>query len=182
MPSASTYEQTTKEVLEMNKSSPNKHVLIALLGLVAIAFIFLIVPLNTSRPYTASMSLWQKLVEFNVSINNPTAVPNTPVTNITNNPYGGYHYPVQPTAAPELWGLAIDKLSTRSGPSPGHTDMGTYNMKGQYVKVLSRAWDSTNGIWWVKCEIPYQSETLTVWTGYKRFDSRTLPIDSIPLE
>ena len=39
-----------------------------------------------------------------------------------------------------------------------------------------------NGIWWVKCEIPYKGETRVLWTGYKRFDSGTLPLDAIPVE
>lgn len=93
-----------------------------------------------------------------------------------------YSYYAQPTEEPELWGLTIDKLSTRSGPSPRYTDMGTYNVKGEWIKVLSRVWDSNNEIWWVKCEIPYRGDVLTLWTGYKRFDSSTIPLNSIPIE
>ncbi len=82
----------------------------------------------------------------------------------------------------DLYGLAIDKLATRDGPGTQYNGKGTYSVKGQYIKVLSRAWDSRNGIWWVKCEIPYHGEIRVLWTGYKRFDPNTLPLESIPIE
>lgn len=81
-----------------------------------------------------------------------------------------------------LYGLTIDKLATRDGPGTQYNGKGTYSVKGQYIRVLSRAWDKRNGIWWVKCEIPYKGETRVLWTGYKRFDSSTLPLDSIPID
>ena len=95
--------------------------------------------------------------------------------------YGQYYTPSTP-AQTELWGLTIDKLATRSGPSTTYQGMGTYSVKGQWIKVLSRAWDTRNGIWWVKCEIPYRNEIRVLWTGYKRFDSSTIPLESIPIE
>ena len=55
-------------------------------------------------------------------------------------------------------------------------------MAWQYIRVLARAWDSRNGIWWVKCEIPVRNEYRVLWTGYKRFDAQTLPLESIPVE
>lgn len=81
-----------------------------------------------------------------------------------------------------LYGLATQKLATRSGPGTEYTEKGTYNVSGQYIRVLSRAWDKRNGIWWVKCEIPYKGETRVLWTGYKRFDNSTLPLESIPVD
>ena len=96
--------------------------------------------------------------------------------------------PVRPsvTAAPakqaSIYGLALMKIATRTGPGTNYADAGTYFVGGQYLKVLSRAYDSANGIWWVKCEIPDQGRILTLWTGYKRFDSTTLPLESIPIE
>lgn len=87
-----------------------------------------------------------------------------------------------PSGNGEIYGLAIDKLATRDGPGTQYNGMGTYSVKGQYIKILSRAFDSRNGIWWVKCEIPYLQETRVLWTGYKRFDSSTLPLDIIPIE
>ena len=88
--------------------------------------------------------------------------------------------PYNPAPQGELYGLAKDNISTRSGPSTKYQDTGTYKLKGQYVRVYSRAYDSVNEIWWVKCLIPDNGRLL--WTGYKRFDSSTLPLDSIPIE
>jgi len=85
-------------------------------------------------------------------------------------------------SASDLYGLATQKLATRSGPGTQYTEQGTYNVAGQYIKILSRAWDDRNSIWWVKCEIPYKEETRVLWTGYKRFDSSTIPLDTIPVE
>ena len=82
----------------------------------------------------------------------------------------------------QLYGLAIQKLATRKGPGTTYQEGGTYEVAGQYIRVISRAWDKRNGIWWVKCEIPYRNETRILWTGYKRFDSSTLPLESIPVE
>ncbi len=81
-----------------------------------------------------------------------------------------------------IYGLTIDKLATRDGPGTQYNGKGTYFVKGQYIKVLTRAWDSRNGIWWVKCEIPYHNEIRVLWTGYKRFDHGTLPLESIPID
>lgn len=80
-----------------------------------------------------------------------------------------------------VYGLATQKLATRSGPGTQYSEEGTYYVAGQYIKVVSRAYDSRNGIWWVRCEIPTESGTRLLWTGYKRFDSSTLPLESIPI-
>ena len=87
-----------------------------------------------------------------------------------------------PQSSGDLYGLTIDKLATRKGPGTQYEGGGTYSVKGQYIKVLSRAWDKRNGIWWVKCEIPYKKQIRVLWTGYKRFDPSTLPLESIPLD
>ena len=84
------------------------------------------------------------------------------------------------TAFAEIYGLAIMNISTRSGPSTHYQDTGTYKLKGQYLQILARAYDNENEIWWVKCVIPSNGRAL--WTGYKRFDHATLPLDIIPVE
>ncbi len=81
-----------------------------------------------------------------------------------------------------LYGLAIEKLATRTGPGTSYEGGGTYSVKGEYIHVISRAYDKSNGIWWVKCEIPYHGEMRILWTGYKRFDPNSLPLESIPIE
>ena len=81
-----------------------------------------------------------------------------------------------------IYGLTIDKLATRKGPGTQYEEGGTYNVKGEYIEVLAKAYDKRNGIWWVKCVIPYHGEERVLWTGYKRFDKNTLPLDMIPEE
>ena len=81
-----------------------------------------------------------------------------------------------------LFGLTIDKLATRKGPGTQYEGGGTYSVKGEYIEVLAKAYDKRNGIWWVKCVIPYHGEERILWTGYKRFDKNTLPLDMIPEE
>lgn len=82
----------------------------------------------------------------------------------------------------ELYGLVIKKLATRSGPSPRAEDTGTYSLKGKRIRVYSRAYDPIENAWWVKCDVPYHGETRTLWAWYTRFDSKTLPLESIPIE
>ena len=88
----------------------------------------------------------------------------------------------EPAGDEELYGLTIDKLATRKGPGTQYEGGGTYSVKGQYIKVLTRAYDKRNGIWCVKCEIPYKNEIRVLWTGYKRFDKESLPLECIPLD
>ena len=89
---------------------------------------------------------------------------------------------VIPTAGAELYGLATTKLATRTGPGTNYEEGGTYFVEGQYIQVLSRAYDEANGIWWVKCVIPYHGENRILWTGYKRFDKDQIPLETIPIE
>jgi len=87
----------------------------------------------------------------------------------------------QPQADREdIYGLAIDRLATRKGPGTQYDGGGTYKVKGQYIKVLAKAWDGS--IWWIKCEIPYKKETRVLWTGYKRFDPSSFSLDDLPEE
>lgn len=81
-----------------------------------------------------------------------------------------------------LFGLTIDKLATRKGPGTQYEGGGTYSVKGEFIEVLAKAYDKRNGIWWVKCVIPYHGEERILWTGYKRFDKNTLPLEMIPEE
>ena len=81
-----------------------------------------------------------------------------------------------------IYGLTIDRLATRKGPGTQYEGGGTYNVKGEYIRILSRAYDKRNGIWWVKCEIPYHGQTRVLWTGWKRFDSTVTDLNSIPID
>ena len=82
----------------------------------------------------------------------------------------------------EIYGYTIDKLATRKGPSTTYEGGGTYSVKNQWIRVLAKAWDKRNGIWWVKCEIPYRKEIRVLWTGYKRFDPNSLNLADLPEE
>ena len=91
----------------------------------------------------------------------------------------------EPTVTPNadgVWGLTIDKLATRKGPGTQYEGGGTYSVKNQYIKVLAKAWDKRNGIWWVKCEIHYKNQIRVLWTGWKRFDHSTISLDDLPEE
>ena len=82
----------------------------------------------------------------------------------------------------ELYGLVVKKLATRSGPSPRAKDTGTYSLKGKRIRVYTRAYDPIENAWWVKCDVPYRGEIRTLWAWYTRFDSKILPLESIPIE
>ena len=92
-----------------------------------------------------------------------------------NSGYNGYDFD-------GVYGLTIDKLATRKGPGTQYDGGGTYSVKGQWIKVLAKAWDKRNSIWWVKCEIPYKKEIRVLWTGWKRFDHSTISLDDLPEE
>ena len=96
-----------------------------------------------------------------------------------------YQAPQTPTPKPAdmpVYGLTIDKLATRKGPGTQYDGGGTYSVKGQYIQVLAKAYDNRNGIWWVKCVIPYRGEDRILWTGWKRFDHSTISLDQLPEE
>ena len=89
---------------------------------------------------------------------------------------------ISSTSNGELYGLVTKKLATRSGPSPRAEDTGTYSVKGKWLRVYSRAYDPIENAWWVKCDVSYHGEIRTLWAWYTRFDSKTLPLESIPID
>ena len=86
-------------------------------------------------------------------------------------------------ASAAVYGLATEKLAINSGPGTRryYDELGTYNVKGQYVRILAKAYDSRNDIWWVKCEIP-NTKGVVGWTGYKRFDASSFNLNDVPTE
>ena len=117
---------------------------------------------NTHYGFTLT---WEEAVNIMKGYNAPTAVP-----------------PPSNTKFDGVYGLTIDKLATRKGPGTQYEGGGTYSVKNQYIKVLAKAWDKRNGIWWVKCEIPYHGQIRVLWTGWKRFDHSTISLDDLPEE
>ena len=102
-----------------------------------------------------------------------TARPATGASNATGLTYSNYAY--EPA-------LLNQKMATRTGPGTTYAEGGSYDVKGQYIQVLAKAYDKRNEIWWVKCVIPYRGKNKVLWTGYQRFDHSTLPLDRIPEE
>ena len=93
---------------------------------------------------------------------------------------------VQPAPAPSQdsgsgipAGLKM-RLSTRSGPSPLYDEPGSFffsNWQTTTVRVLGKAWDNTNGIWWVLVDFENKGTKYRAWTGLKRVD---VNIDRVP--
>lgn len=79
------------------------------------------------------------------------------------------------------YGLTINKLATRFGPSTSYQESGTYQVKGQYVPVYSMATDR-GGVTWVQCEVTYGGTLHRLYTGLKRFDSSTMDLDAVRVE
>ncbi|MBQ6175291.1 MAG: hypothetical protein IJK28_11795 [Clostridia bacterium] len=73
----------------------------------------------------------------------------------------------------------IMRLATRSGPSTKYTGLGSYFKEGAPVKVLTKAFDYSNGIWWVQVEFTYQGTLRRAYTGLKRVN---VDIDRVPEE
>lgn len=80
-----------------------------------------------------------------------------------------------------VWGLTTTRLATRSGPSTGYTEPGTFRVENQYVKIYSIAYD-VNSVPWVQCEIDYSGKLMRVYTGLKRFDTSTFDVSAITEE
>lgn len=136
------------------------------------------IPLQGKNPATESMFL-QTIAPMPAPVTvppitvPPITVPPVTVPPTTPEPvYDQYHY------TQTVYGYAIDSLSTRNGPGTQYDGRGTYSsLKNTWVEVRSRAWDTRNGIWWVEVHIGND----WLWTGYKRFDSETIPLQSIPI-
>ena len=72
------------------------------------------------------------------------------------------------------------RLATRTGPGTVYDEPGSFNKAGTKYKVLSKAYDYDNGIWWVQVEIKVTGGVIWAYTGVKRFDD--LDLKQIPEE
>ena len=73
-------------------------------------------------------------------------------------------------------------LSTRSGPGTWYDATGTFfssNFREKTVRVLSKAWDDRNSIWWLQVEFYRNSMLYRAYTGLKRVD---IDINDVPEE
>jgi len=86
------------------------------------------------------------------------------------------------TPAPNIVeALATDNLATRSGPATEYRETGTYQIKGEYVRLISLAYDK-NGVCWVQCEVLYGNKLRRAYTGLSRFDTSAFDPGSLPEE
>jgi len=72
------------------------------------------------------------------------------------------------------------RMATRTGPGTQYDEPGSFFKQGTVVTVLSKAYDSRNGIWWVQTEFEYAGSLLRAYTGVKRFEN--LDLTDIPEE
>ena len=75
----------------------------------------------------------------------------------------------------------IDDLATRSGPSTEYTGCGYYQMKGETVRAVSRAFDK-GGVLWVAVEFSYSGATRRVYTGSQRLNLTDSQLAKLPEE
>ena len=78
------------------------------------------------------------------------------------------------------YATATSKLSLRVEPFTTVADLGTYPLSGSRILLSGRYWDSANSIWWVQCSFDYRGQTITGWTGAKRFDSASYDLYALP--
>lgn len=69
--------------------------------------------------------------------------------------------------------------ATRSGPSNRFDEPGSFYSAGDIVNVISKAWDSENGIWWYQIEFNTSDGWMRAYTPANRVDVSS---DSIPTE
>ena len=79
-----------------------------------------------------------------------------------------------------VWATSNQRIATRTGPGTQYDEPGSFYQAGTTVKVVSKAYDSSNGIWWVQVELTYNGSLYWVYTGVKRFDN--LDLSRVPEE
>ena len=89
--------------------------------------------------------------------------------------------PKNPTPAASYVTASLKmRVSTRSGPSTGYDELGTYfnnTWQNEKVKVYSKAYGS--GVWWLQIEFQTKNGPIRAYTGLKRVN---VDINKIPEE
>ena len=75
-----------------------------------------------------------------------------------------------------VWATSNRRLATRTGPGTQYDEPGSFNQAGVQYKILSKAYDDRNGIWWVQVEITTKDGVIWGYTGVKRFDNLNLSL------
>lgn len=78
-------------------------------------------------------------------------------------------------------GKTIQVLAGRSGPGTEYTSLGTYRVRGEYVRIINKSYD-VNNVCWLQTEVRYGSKIRRIYTGLKRFNQKTFKINKIPTE
>ncbi len=81
-----------------------------------------------------------------------------------------------------IWAGLKMKLATRTGPGTWYDQPGSFfsgNYRSTSVRVLTRAWDDSNEIWWLQVEFTYHDMLCRAYTGLKRVN---VDINSVPEE
>jgi len=126
-----------------------------------------------SRSSEPSLSTWPS------TAGQPVRRTAQPTARRTAQPTARPYYTAPPDYSIPLYAQAITKLATRSGPGTQYSEPGTFNVQGQWIRILSRAY--ANGVWWVQCVIPWRNQEIIAWTGWKRFDPASLDLELVPL-
>lgn len=99
----------------------------------------------------------------------PTPIPTPPPTRVP------VDYPTTSGIAATL----LKRIATRSGPSNYYDEPGSFFGEGDEVNVITKAWDSENGIWWFQVEFQYEGNWYRAYTPGNRID---LAPESVPQE
>ena len=83
----------------------------------------------------------------------------------------------------DIYGTACMDIAMNDGPGTRRyfNELGTYRVDGENLKIVAKAWDPNNGIWWVKVECSRGTGHYG-WTGYKRFYAWSFDLDKVPTE
>ena len=73
----------------------------------------------------------------------------------------------------------LQRIATRTGPSNNYDEPGTFFTAGKKVKVISKAWDDENEIWWFQVEFQYGSNWYRAYTPARRI---ALDPSAVPTE
>ena len=91
-------------------------------------------------------------------------------------------YPSATAAGSGTYAYLKMALASRTGPGTWYDEPGTFfskNYRDTSVKVLSKAWDDRNSIWWLQVEFYRNSTLYRAYTGLKRVD---IDISDVPGE
>lgn len=121
------------------------------------------------------------LVEVITPIPSVTATPTPYVELITHTP--------TPTSEPVVYpsdtgvvATLTQRAATRSGPGNRYDEPGSFFSAGHEVKVISKAWDSENDLWWFQIEFKYDGEWYRAYTPETRVDIDPAVVATEPTE